>query len=325
MSTAIEAGIIAAPASATVLEASHRTLRRKARTFHLASRLLPRGARDDAAVVYAFCRLADDAVDEAADPTAAAAALARLQAELAGRLPARPLLAAFLDAAARLELPLRAVDELLEGVRTDIGDVRVADDTELIRYCYRVASTVGLMMCAVLGVRRRDALPHAVDLGIAMQLTNIARDVAEDARRGRVYLPAERLRSRGVDPDALVRGEVDREAVASVVLDVVDLADRYYRSADDGMRDIPWRGRQAILVASRVYRAIGVSLRRRHGDALAGRTVVSPLGKAVGCAGALAASLNPRILGIAARRPHDPALHSAIRGLPGANRAATGP
>jgi phytoene synthase len=137
------------------------------------------------------------------------------------------------------------------------------------------------MMCAVLGVRDRRGLQHAVDLGIAMQLTNICRDVKEDAAMGRVYLPADRLAAAGVEQAALVAGEADREAVAAVVAQLLELADHYYASADVGMRYIPWRPRLAIFVASRVYRAIGVRLRQRHAcDALVGRTVV-PFGAKV--------------------------------------------
>ena len=173
----------------SVLQASRAVFAAKARTFHWSARLLPADRRDDAAVVYAFCRLVDDTADEAPTAAVAAAALDRLAAELEGRAEPRPLVAAFLDTAARRGLPLDAARELLAGVRSDLGVVRIADDDALLVYCYRVASTVGLLMCGVLGVRERDALPFAVDLGVAMQLTNICRDVAEDAGRGRVYLP----------------------------------------------------------------------------------------------------------------------------------------
>ncbi|HEU0078108.1 MAG TPA: squalene/phytoene synthase family protein, partial [Longimicrobiaceae bacterium] len=183
----------------------------------------------------------------------------------------------------------------------------------------RVASTVGLMMCAVLGVRCREAHPHAVDLGIAMQLTNICRDVAEDAYHGRVYLPAERLRRAGTSTEALLAGTAGRAAVARAVAGVLELADRYYASADGGMRDLPPRARPAILVASRVYRAIGVRLRKRGCDALAGRTVVRTPEKAFWGTRALAACLRPAILGIGPRWRHDGGLHAALRGLPGVN------
>ena len=302
-----------------VLAESRDVFRRKARTFWWAGRLLPRNVRDDAATVYAFCRLVDDTGDETEDAGDAKLALEALSNEVLGRAEPRPLIAEFRAVAHRLGLPLEAASELIAGVRGDLGVVRMGDDDELLRYCYRVASTVGLMMCAVLGVRCREALPHAVDLGIAMQLTNICRDVAEDAGRGRVYLPASRLRAAGVEPELLLRGAAPPERAAAVVAEVLALADRYYRSADGGMRDIPWRFRPAILVASRTYRAIGVKLRRSTPDALARRTVVPWPEKLAWGATAMAASLRPAILGITPRWAHDRALHQALRGLPGAN------
>ncbi len=307
-------------ARAAVVAESRRVLAERARTFRVAALLLPRAARDDAAVVYAFCRMVDDVADEGADAASAAAALDLLRAEVAGAAPARPLVAELRATAARLDLPLASALELIEGVRSDLRDVRVGDADALLRYAYRVASTVGLMMCAVLRVRAREALPHAVDLGIAMQLTNICRDVAEDAERGRVYLPADRLRAAGVEPEDVVRGAAaSREGVGVVVAQVLELADRYYRSADDGMRDLPWRVRPAILVASRVYRAIGLRLRARGCDALAGRAVVPAHEKAVRAAAAALESLRPRFLGLGRRGRHDRALHSALQGLPGAH------
>jgi phytoene synthase len=304
--------------NAQLLAESHDVFRRKARTFWWASRLLPRSVRDDAATVYAFCRMVDDMGDEADDPLAAELALEALSNEVAGRTQPRPIVAELRAAAERLGLPMEAAAELIAGVRGDLGVVRMADDAELVRYCYRVASTVGLMMCGVLGVRCREALPHAIDLGIAMQLTNICRDVAEDAERGRVYLPAGRLRAAGIDPEEVVRGTADPERLALVVRSVLAHADRYYRSADGGMRDIPWRFRPAILVASRTYRAIGVKLRGRA-PGTAGRAVVPWPEKLAWSATAVAASLRPAMLGITPRWAHDRALHQALRGLPGAN------
>lgn len=309
--------------NAEVLAASRDVMARKARTFYRASLLLPAATRADAAVVYALCRELDDTADEADDPAAAALALDRLHGEACGALSPRPLVASFLEAAERLELPIESAVELIRGVRSDLEAVRIRDDHELLRYCYRVASTVGLLMCGVLEVRSRAARPHAVDLGVAMQLTNIARDVAEDAARNRVYLPRIRLEGAGVDADALPAGTADPRAVARVVADILELADQYYHSADGGMRDIPWRPRQAILVASRTYRAIGVRLRRNACDALAGRTVVPWPEKLFWGSRAIAAGISPHILGLAPRRAHDPTLHRALRGLPGTNPAAT--
>ncbi len=286
-----------------------------AKSFRFAALFLPREGRQRAAVTYAFCRLVDDLADEADDPVAGAAELARLDAELAGEAPPRPLVEAFVGAGAGPHTR-EAARELIRGVRGDLGAVRVADDRELMRYCYRVAGTVGLMMLPVLGVRAHSAAAHAIDLGIGMQLTNICRDVREDAEMGRVYLPGTRLRAAGTDGAALLAGRAERGAVARVVRGLLDLAERYYASADAGMRAIPWRSRLAIHVARHVYHAIGTKLRRRGGDALAGRAMVHAHEKRRIAARGLLSGLG---LAFARRRPHEPQLHEALRGLPGAN------
>ena len=172
-------------------------------------------------------------------------------------------------------IDFQVVRELLIGMSSDLGIVRLQSDRDLIRYCYRAAGTVGLMMCAVLGVRDPRAWRHAIDLGIAMQLTNISRDVLEDAETCRVYLPADRLAVYGVAPEDLVDGRADPGAVSIVVDDVLTLAEGYYQSGDAGMRFLPTRARWAILVASRLYRGIGRRLRSRQAsDPLRGRVVV---------------------------------------------------
>ncbi|MDC0717254.1 phytoene/squalene synthase family protein [Nannocystis bainbridge] len=308
---------------ARVVAESRATLARHARTFDLAGWFLPAERLDEAAVVYAFCRLVDDVVDEAQAPGEGLADVGAIEAELSGAAPARPLVACYRDLLAGWGVPLRVAHELIAGVRADAGPVALPDDAALLRYCYQVAGTVGLMMCGVIGARDPQATPFALDLGIAMQLTNIARDVAEDAGRGRVYLPETRLDFAGTSPAALLDGTAGREAVASVVLDVLALAERYYASADAGLRFIPWRTRLAIVVASRVYRAIGLRLRRHGGDALAGRTVVPALEKVVWTGAALLAFVR------GALRPqgeaHDPGLHRLIADLPGTDAGARTP
>ncbi|MBL9101427.1 MAG: phytoene/squalene synthase family protein [Myxococcales bacterium] len=305
---------------AAVIAEARQVLARHARTFDLAGRFLGPARRDEAAVVYAFCRLVDDLADESDSPEQADRALAEVETELRGDLPARPLVALYGQLLDGWGIDRRAAHELIAGVRSDLGPVAVADDAELLRYCYRVAGTVGLMMCGVLGLRAARAQPFAVDLGIAMQLTNICRDVAEDAGRGRVYLPADRLLA-AADPASLARGSVPRPAIAAVVLDLLDLADRHYRSADAGTVWIPWPSRLAILVAARLYRAIGQVLRARGGDSLRGRAVVSRLAKAGWTAVALVRFL--RTLAPAERPAHDPALHRHIADLPGADHRAS--
>jgi phytoene synthase len=298
-----------------------------AKSFRFAGLFLPADRLDDAAVVYAFCRAVDDAIDEAPDRAAAQREAAAFADELDGRAVPRPVVAAFVQTARRIELDLGFARGLIEGVAFDANErVRVADDAGLLRYCYLVAGTVGGMMCAVLGVRSPEALPHAIDLGIGMQLTNICRDVLEDAGRDRVYVPASRLRAHGVDePDALVmtlRAGRDGTAVAAVVSDLLALADRFYASADAGMRFIPWRSRLAILIASRVYRAIGQVLRRRGCDVLRGRVSTSMPQK---LRLALAAAVDVVAIGWAPRVPHDATLHATLGGLPGTARPLVEP
>ena len=289
---------------------SRRVLSTHARSFRWAGALLDDERLDDAAVTYSFCRAVDDAVDEAETTQLARSRLGRLVAGLA-RPHAVGLLGAYREVAKRRGFGLLPAWQLIDGVEGDLDGVRVADDDELIRYAYRVAGTVGLMMFGILGVSDPRARAHAVDLGVAMQITNICRDVLEDAERNRVYLPEDRLRAAGTDAEALVRGEAPASAVAEVVADLLALAERYYRSADAGMRYIPWRARLAIVVASRLYRAIGRVLQRRGCDPMRGRVVVSPLEKVLWCLWSLLAF--PWVSGwLRTETPHEGRLHHPI-------------
>jgi phytoene synthase len=297
--------------------ASREVLAQNSRSFSWASWFLPADRRDDASVVYALCRLIDDIADESDGADKARVELSLLRQELEGVGDARPIVAAFLDVVDRRNMDVLYALELIAGVESDLGKVCFRSDRDLLRYCYRVAGTVGLMMCAVLGVDDPAAFPHAIDLGVAMQLTNICRDVLEDAERGRVYLPAKRLRKVGVDPNSLLDGTADAQKVSAVVCDLLALAERYYHSADGGMAHIPARSRLAIVVASRIYRAIGVQLRLNGGDALAGRTIVSGSLKMWWVMVALSAYCSPTIMGLSAVDGHDASLHVALEGLPG--------
>ncbi len=249
----------------------------RAKTFRVASLLLGPALRDDAAVLYAFCRAADDAADEASDVATAQAEIDHLARGLSGDGAAEGVAVCAL--AARRGMPVGAAHELLAGVRRDLSGARIEDDAELLEYAYLVAGTVGVLMCALLGAREPRARRYAIQLGLAMQLTNICRDVAEDAARGRVYLPARRLRAAGTSQEAVLAGTAPRDAVAQVVSELLTMADGLYASAELGVRFLPTRGRLAVLVASRLYRAIGLVLRRRGCDPSAGRAVVPATAK----------------------------------------------
>jgi len=304
--------------STDVVSESRHVLSKHARTFNLASFFLSKTQKDDAAVVYALCRTIDDLVDEADDPETGRRDVKLLAEMLQGERPPSPLAAAFLEVAARRNIPLQAAHDLIEGVVSDVGEVTVTSDAELVQYGYAVAGTVGLMMCGVIGVDQEWALAHAIDLGIGMQITNICRDVMEDASMGRIYVPTQRLVAAGINPEALRQGLVDQAQMATVIEDLLALADVYYASGDQGMPAIPTRPRVAICAASRVYREIGGELARRDHDVTLGRAVV-PMWRKVTCV-AQAIGFAMRCRGLPPR-PHDTRLHLALQGRPGTSKA----
>jgi phytoene synthase len=275
---------------------SHAALAAGSKSFRLAGRLLSPRVSNDAAVCYAWCRRADDRIDDAADPRAG---VQRLQDELDAVYSVRAIedevLGAFQEVVARRRIPRAYPQALLDGFAMDAGGARYQSWAELDLYCYRVAGVVGLMMAHILGVHDRRCLPAAVKLGMAMQLTNISRDVLEDWRRGRLYLPA-----------ALVGGTLavqgDAPPVASLPLfsqavqALLKRAARRYRAAHAGFVDLPWRSAFAIRVAALVYADIGRVIEGRDFDVLAGRAVVSLSRKLwlVACAAAGALAEAPR-------------------------------
>lgn len=283
--------------SQTAIQVSRATIAHHSKSFALASRVLPPASRDAAAVVYTFCRRADDAIDLA--PAAERpAALARLREELDSvyreATPADPVLAAFQEVVRHARVPRVYPDELLAGMAMDTGGYHYRTTDDLYLYSYRVASTVGLMMTHVMGVRDDQALRNAAHLGIAMQLTNICRDVLEDWDDGRLYLPDDLLARHGVGGLAARLGQpFPADAVAAVagaVRELLTRADGFYRSGDRGLIELPWRCAFAVRTARRVYAAIGARLRRRDCDVTRGRVYVSIAGKLWHLAASAAAS-----------------------------------
>lgn len=254
------------------------------RSFALASRLLPKQARDDAAVLYAWCRRADDAVDTpSADPDVLATLSGELDLAYTGAAEDL-LLAAFGEVVRARAIPRAYPAELLAGMAMDLDGARYEAVEDLFAYAWRVAGVVGLMMTHVLGLDDEDALVPAAHLGIAMQLTNVCRDVAEDWQRGRLYLPDEVLARHGAGGLRKELGQpLPAAAVAPLrgaVRDVLALADRYYRSADRGLAALPWRAAFAIRSARDIYAAIGGQIARRDHDVTAARAFVPARGKA---------------------------------------------
>jgi phytoene synthase len=242
------------------------------KSFAAAARLFDRRTRDDAVMLYAWCRHCDDVIDgqtlghaqEVNFRQGQQQRLELLQAQTAAALQGEattdPIFEALRRVVQRHQIPDRHPQELLQGFAMDVADRHYETIEDTLDYCYHVAGVVGVMMAMIMGARDVEVLDRASDLGLAFQLTNIARDVVDDARVGRVYLPAALLRRHGIetiDPDDMGQ----RPALHAVALELLDLAERYYASAHQGMAALPARSAWAIAAARRVYRAIGGKLR----------------------------------------------------------------
>lgn len=251
------------------------------RSFFAAAHFLPYHCRDAATALYAFCRQADDAVDESGAPTEALAGLhARLDAIYVGRPLNYPADRALAAVAQRSGLPRALLEALLEGFAWD-AQGRHYDDLEgVLAYSARVAGAVGVMMAVLMGVRDPQVLARAADMGVAMQLTNIARDVGEDARNGRLYLPRNWLREAGLPPEAFLAAPRWDPALAPVIGRLLTVADALYRRADSGLLRLPARCRPGMYAARLLYSGIGEQLARGGYDAVSRRAVLPGLGKA---------------------------------------------
>ncbi len=294
-------------------------LRHHARTFHAASLLLPRAVRDPATVLYAFCRIADDAVDVPAGPVGGGLggglgdghdgrqgsrpgdrpdraqgclqggphpgwqggrleAVERLRERVQRAYAGQPLPCAADRSLARVvvrhAIPQSLFDALLEGLAWDAEGRRYETIEDLHAYGARVAGTVGAMMSILMGVRSDNGLARACELGVAMQLTNIARDVGEDAAMGRLYLPRRWLREAGIDPDAWLARPQHGPALAGVVQRLLDEADRLYDGVGAGVAELPLGCRPGINAARILYAEIGREVERRGCDAVHARASV---------------------------------------------------
>jgi phytoene synthase len=250
------------------------TLRTGSRSFALASLFLPRRVRAPATALYAFCRAADDAIDLSDDQAMALVALrGRLDSIYAGA-PNDAVDRAFAAVVADFALPRALPEALLEGFAWDVEARRYEDLPALIGYAMRVAGTVGVMMALLMGTRDAAMLSSACDLGCAMQLTNIARDVGEDARAGRLYLPLSWLRAEGLDPDAWLADPRFTPGLGRVVARLLAEAERLYARAEPGIARLPARCRPAIRAARRLYDGIGDAVARTGHDSVSQRAVV---------------------------------------------------
>lgn len=263
-------------------------IRKHSRSFSMAARWLPVEVRGDVEKLYAWCRWCDEAVDSAIDLNDATARLAILRDDVqrvfdrqAIRHPASRWLAEIVQS--RGIRQSEALD-LLAGMEMDLHLGQVEDEETLLRYCYCVAGVVGLMMCRVMGVQSQSAEKHAIDLGMAMQLTNIARDVAEDWNRGRCYIPKAwvevelpHLCSDASDDAALAMEPPSNTTIRKSIERLLSMAEACYSSGFEGMEYLPRGCRPAIVLAAKLYREIGREILRQETRVMDGRIAVPRL------------------------------------------------
>ncbi|MBM4227049.1 MAG: phytoene/squalene synthase family protein [Gammaproteobacteria bacterium] len=250
-------------------------LRHGSRSFHAASHLLPSALREGATALYGFCREADDAIDQTSEPAQALVTLEhRLRCLHAGAPFDIASDRAFAAVVRRYRIPHEIPAALLEGFAWDAENRRYADFPALLAYAARVAGTVGVMMARVMGVDEPRLLARASDLGVAMQLTNIARDVGEDARAGRLYLPLAWLAAEGIDERAWLAAPEFNPGIARVVARLLEAAETLYRKAEDGIAGLPLACRPAMYAARYLYAGIGHQVARNGFDSVSVRARV---------------------------------------------------
>ncbi|TYC61792.1 phytoene/squalene synthase family protein [Rhodobacterales bacterium] len=258
------------------LKACAAAIRIGSKSFHLASLFLPSDTRRAAQALYAFCRHADDLVDDA---RASEAALDQLRGRLdriyRGTPADHACDRAFARTVERCAIPKAVPLALLDGFAMDIANRRYRTIGDVKSYATCVASSVGLMMALAMRTGAPQALARAADLGIAMQLTNIARDVGEDARNGRLYLPTDWLDAAGIDADAFLREPRHSPALGDVVRRLLQEASAHYRLGHAGIAALPANCQPAIRAAALVYESIGKDIAANRYDSVSRRAHTS--------------------------------------------------
>lgn len=231
--------------------------------------------------LYAFCREVDDVVDECPDPQIAATKLAWWRVEVGriyGGRPEHPVSLALQANVEHFRIPQEQLLEIIDGMEMDLQQSRYLDFKGLQLYCYRVASVVGLLAAEIFGYRDRATLKYAHDLGLAFQLTNIIRDVGEDARRGRIYLPVDELQQFGVPANDILKGN-HTDAFTRLMEFQIDRAQKYYEQALMELPAVDRKPQKSGLIMAAIYRTLLDEIRRDGCRVLTHRTALTPLRK----------------------------------------------
>jgi len=263
-------------------------IKKNSKTFYLASAFLPHNIKKKVLEVYAFCRLYDDIIDLKLDNN-----LDKLQPKIK-----------------HLNLNEKVIEQIKTGIDSDRSFKRYNNTHELIQYSYRVAGCVGLIMCELLKVKNVKHKYHAIDLGVAMQLTNICRDISEDLTNGRVYIPKTML------PEDTI--SIKDEAVLACISELLVLSEKYYESALHGIKYIPMRSRFSILLALRLYQAIGKKIKRSKNKYSVKKINTTKFEKFIILIACFFEFLFMHLFSVR-KTKHNPELHEAIKGFPFAN------
>lgn len=250
-------------------------------SFYYSFMFLPPNRRRAITALYAFCREVDDVVDECQDPQIATTKLAWWRQEVTQLYkgnPAHPVTQALLSSFSEFDLPQEQLFEIIDGMEMDLQQTRYLDFTALSLYCYRVASVVGLLAAEIFGYQDRQTQKYAHDLGMAFQLTNIIRDVGEDARRGRIYLPMDELKRFNVSvPDIL--NSVYSDSFRCLMEFQIERAEQYYARAMDLLPASDRKSQRPGLVMAAIYRALLDEIKRDGCQVLHQRTSLTPVRK----------------------------------------------
>lgn len=283
-------------------EDSQLLMKKHGKTFYFASQFLGKERGGHVARLYALCRFIDDCADELEKGES----LKELQS-------LRSNLDQYIEG---INVEKEYLNELLKGAEFDANEGKINTKKDLLTYCYRVAGAVGLMMNPLIGAVHKYARPFSIDLGLGMQLTNICRDVLEDAQNDRFYLPEYELARLGIGKSDLKKQGDAPMALKEMVKSYLDLADIYYESAKQGYAYIPFRPRLAILLAGDLYREIGKEIRRNGYEVLRGRTYIPFWKKCLVSFKALKSLFS--ISFWKKGHKHESYLHEDLKGLPGA-------
>lgn len=255
------------------------SLKKHGKSFNFARLFLGTDTGMAAARLYSFCRIVDDIADESSDKNQAKKQLEELHHAILQNQTEHPLIGDFLQLCEEHNIDRNNGITLIQGVSEDLYQQALVTEQEIVNYAYKVAGVVGLMMAPILGAKE-EGYQFAVDLGIGMQLTNIARDVMEDANMGRRYIPGEWINALSAEQIALARLD-DRQKIQHAIVKLLSLAEEYYQSGLAGLYYLPDGNKRAIAVAAYVYRQIGRKLLKQDCEYWQGRVYISPLHKII--------------------------------------------